>query len=85
MYHTKLMIVDDQWVTVGSSNLDNRSFRLNDEANLNVLNTSFAQSQIAVFEDDLRQSKPYTYDQWKHRPLWNRFTESLAKVISPLL
>ena len=37
MYHCKQMIVDDRWVSIGSANLDNRSFRLNDEANLNVL------------------------------------------------
>ena len=37
MYHCKVMVVDDLWVSVGSTNFDNRSFRLNDEANLNAL------------------------------------------------
>ena len=85
MYHTKLMIIDDAWVSVGSSNMDNRSFRLNDEANLNVLNKDFAAGQIKVFEDDIAQSKQYTYEDWKHRPWWQRFTESFAQIISPLL
>jgi len=85
MYHTKLLIVDDRWVSVGSSNLDNRSFQLNDEANLNVLNQPFAQAEIKIFEDDLKHSKPYTHDDWKHRPFWDRFKEGFAKVIAPLL
>src|SRR4051794_35594637 len=50
MYHTKVMIVDDRWVSIGSSNFDNRSFRLNDEANLNVLDETFATEQAQLFE-----------------------------------
>ena len=45
MYHCKVMIVDDLWTSVGSTNFDNRSFRLNDEANLNVLDADFAREQ----------------------------------------
>lgn len=85
MYHTKLLIVDDRWVSVGSSNLDNRSFQLNDEANLNVLSQPFAQAQIKVFDDDVAHSKPFSYDAWKHRPLWDRFKEGFATLFSPLL
>jgi len=46
------MIVDDIWTSVGSTNLDNSSFRLNDEANLNVYDRAFASTQIADFEAD---------------------------------
>ncbi len=53
MYHCKVMIVDDRWVSIGSSNLDNRSFRLNDEANLNVLSERFATEQTRMFDEDL--------------------------------
>ena len=42
MYHCKVMIVDDLWVSVGSTNFDDRSFRLNDEANLNIYDSDFA-------------------------------------------
>ena len=52
MFHCKQMIVDDAWVSIGSANLDNRSFRINDEANLNVLDADFAAGQIKVFEMD---------------------------------
>ena len=48
MYHTKVMIVDDLWVSVGSTNFDSRSFQLNDEANLNVLDPEFAAELAAV-------------------------------------
>jgi cardiolipin synthase len=53
MYHCKVMIVDELLVSVGSTNFDNRSFRLNDEANLNVFDRVFASRQTAIFEDDL--------------------------------
>ena len=56
MVHVKLMIVDDTFVSVGSGNFDNRSIRLNDEANLDVLDRQFAAEQIHLFEMDKRQS-----------------------------
>ncbi|HVS73613.1 MAG TPA: phospholipase D-like domain-containing protein [Phycisphaerae bacterium] len=74
MFHCKLLIVDDQWVSLGSSNLDERSFRLNDEANLNVLDPSFARSQIAMFEQDKARSRQISYELWRHRPLWEKVT-----------
>jgi cardiolipin synthase len=83
--HAKILVVDDRWASVGSANLDNRSFRLNDEANLNVLDQGFAAEQIRIFEQDLGKSKPYTYEQWKSRSLWKRMSESFARVVSPLL
>ena len=51
MFHCKQLIVDDFWVSIGSSNMDNRSFRLNDEANLNVLDPQFAAGQIRRIRD----------------------------------
>ena len=75
MYHTKMMIVDDVWVSVGSANFGNRSFRLNDEANLNVFSTEFAAEQIAVFEADKARCSEVTYSSWKKRSLWKRFME----------
>ena len=52
MIHCKLLIVDGFWTLVGSSNLDNRSLRLNDEANMNVMGSGFAAQQRAIFEND---------------------------------
>jgi cardiolipin synthase len=75
MYHTKLMIVDDVWVSVGSANLDDRSFRLNQEANLNVYDAAFGAEQARVFADDRARSRRVTLEEWRHRPVWERIQE----------
>jgi cardiolipin synthase len=56
MIHTKLLIADGRFVSIGSANFDPRSLRINDEANLNVLDPAFAREQTQVFERDLRQA-----------------------------
>lgn len=56
MLHGKLVVIDDYLAVVGSANFDDRSFFINDEANLHVLSHSFAQDQRRMFERDLRQS-----------------------------
>ena len=81
MYHCKVMIVDGLWVSVGSTNFDSRSFRLNDEANLNVLDPDFAAEQIRVFEEDKKKSKRMTFDAWKDRPFWEKVTERVAGLL----
>lgn len=78
MYHTKVMIIDDVWVSVGSANFGNRSFRLNDEANLNVFSREFAEEQIRIFEDDKTKCTEVTYQTWKRRSLWKRFMEVIT-------
>lgn len=75
MMHCKLMIVDDVWVSVGSANFDNRSFRLNDEANMNVYSASFSAEQIEIFEQDQARSRQVTYEQWKQRSVGKRLLE----------
>jgi cardiolipin synthase len=60
MVHVKLLIIDDTFVSVGSGNFDNRSVRLNDEANLDVLDRGFAAKQTSLFDADKRQSREIT-------------------------
>ena len=81
MYHCKVMVVDGLLTSVGSTNFDNRSFRLNDEATLNIIDKEFAQAQIAHFEADLAQSHRVSYAEWKERPLRERLGEWLASII----
>ena len=81
MYHCKVMVVDQRMVSVGSTNFDNRSFRLNDEANLNVYDTAFAARQTAIFEGDLKRSRPVTYADWLNRPWTEKLAERLASVL----
>ena len=80
MFHCKLLVVDDAWVSIGSSNLDNRSFQINDEANLNVLDSVFAAGQTKVFENDKASSKPMSYERWKSRSLAERLSETFSSM-----
>ncbi|HEX2546828.1 MAG TPA: phospholipase D-like domain-containing protein [Ramlibacter sp.] len=81
MFHVKGLVVDGTFSSVGSTNFDNRSFRLNDEANLNVLSPEFGQAQLAVFERDWIRSRRITLQQWEDRPLVERFWERLASLL----
>ncbi|HWS79364.1 MAG TPA: phospholipase D-like domain-containing protein, partial [Thermomonas sp.] len=81
MMHNKLLIVDGLMVSVGSTNFDVRSFRLNDEASLNVYNREFATRMTEVFEQDLEPTVLYTYKMWKQRPLKEKLVE---KFILPI-
>ena len=81
LYHNKLMVVDDCLVSVGSTNIDSRSFRLNDEANLNVLDTAFAQEQVRQFKKDRARSRPITLEAWKNRPRTERLLEHAAGLL----
>ncbi|WP_310091568.1 phospholipase D-like domain-containing protein [Pseudoxanthomonas sacheonensis] len=81
MLHTKMLIVDRKLVSVGSTNFDIRSFRLNDEASLNLYDPAFAEEMAAVFENDLRHSTLYTHQMWQQRPLKEKLME---KFVLPL-
>ena len=81
MYHCKVMIVDDRWASVGSTNFDNRSFKLNDEANLNVLDPEFAAEQVRAFEGDLARSKEITLAAWRARPWKEKLSERVASLL----
>ena len=82
MYHCKVLVVDGLWISVGSTNFDNRSFALNDEANLNILDPAFASRQIAIFEQDRALSKPITFAQWQQRPFTEKVVEHTAALLS---
>jgi cardiolipin synthase len=80
MYHCKVLVVDSLWTSVGSTNFDNRSFRLNDEANLNVLDADFARRQVADFERDLARSRRITLEEWEGRPWTEKAKERFFAV-----
>jgi len=81
MIHAKILIVDDVWSVVGSTNFDNRSFGLNDEVNLAVFDNGFASRLAEDFGRDLANSREITYRQWSHRPLLQRAPELLGWVL----
>ena len=85
MYHCKVLVVDGRWVSVGSANFDNRSFAINDEANMNVLDEAFGARQTQVFEQDLKASRPVTLQRWRARPLLVRLLDATASAFGSQL
>lgn len=82
MFHCKVMVVDQRVSSVGSTNFDNRSFRLNDESNLNVYDEAFARAQTAVIEHDIAKSKRITFEEWQARPWHEKAMEHAAALLS---
>jgi cardiolipin synthase len=80
LYHCKVIIVDDLWVSVGSTNFDNRSFRLNDEANLNIYDAVFAAEQTATFERDKSVSRRMTRTEFKNRSILGKTFDAVAGI-----
>jgi cardiolipin synthase A/B len=80
MMHAKTMVVDGAWSTVGSSNFDDRSFRLNDEVNVNVYDEVIAAQMETMFFDDMAKSVEITGRKWLRRPLFDKLKESFAGV-----
>jgi len=68
------------WSVVGSTNLDNRSFGINDEINLAVLNSQVAQRLIRDFEEDVSHSRRVTLDEWEKRSVFERMLEWVGWV-----
>jgi len=85
MYHCKVLIIDGLWSSVGSTNFDSRSFRLNDEANLNVYDREFAARQTAQFEKDLEKSRRITLAEWENRPLYDKAWGHIVAFFGPQL
>ena len=81
MMHSKMLIVDSELVSVGSTNFDLRSFHLNDEASMNIYDRNFASQMTVVFEQDLKHTRRYTYAQWQQRSWKEKF---LATVVRPI-
>jgi cardiolipin synthase len=81
LYHVKAMVIDDAFASVGSTNFDDRSFRLNSEANLNVFDEGFARTLKTAFEADLALSKRVTLEEWKRRSLKEKTLGALVTLI----
>jgi len=79
MLHTKLLVVDGEFVSVGSTNFDMRSLKLNDEASLNIYDRDFALEMTKAFEEDLALSEICSWESWRARPLRERISEQLIR------
>jgi cardiolipin synthase A/B len=78
--HAKTAVIDGAWSTIGSANIDRRSFIHNYELNVVVVDPAFGRDMESAFNEDLRDSKEVTLDQWRHRPLSDRFKEWMSRL-----
>ena len=78
MTHAKVLIVDELWTVLGTTNIDNRSFEHNDEINVALRDPHVAARLLQDYEQDLRDSEEVTFERWKRRPLWE-------KVVGPFV
>ena len=83
--HSKAIVADDEIVTIGSTNIDWRSFEQNFEANGFIYDVSLARKMKAVFLEDVRYCREIFLDQWGQRSIWEKFKESFARLFSPIL
>ncbi|MDB6167409.1 MAG: phospholipase D/Transphosphatidylase [Verrucomicrobia bacterium] len=81
MYHAKTMVVDDVLVTVGSANFDNRSFSINDEDAINVIDREVAKTHVRIFEEDVKRSRPISAKEFLGRPFYVRFGDSVCGLL----
>jgi cardiolipin synthase len=79
--HAKTAVIDSVWSTVGSTNLDTRSFLHNSELNVIVFGGEFGTAMEAAFAEDLRNSKEITKEDWARRPLADRLKEITARMM----
>lgn len=80
--HAKTAVIDGSWSTIGSTNLDTRSFLHNKEVNVVVMGDAFGKEMESAFQEDLKDSTEIDFTQWKHRPFVKRFQETLARLVS---
>lgn len=85
MFHCKVMVVDELWTSVGSTNFDNRSFAVNDEANLNIYDAAFARRQSEIFEQDLARSRRISLEEWERRPFLEKAWEHTLGLLGSQL
>jgi cardiolipin synthase len=85
LLHSKTMVIDGVWSTVGSTNLDRRSFALNDELNLVIYDRAVARRLDEIFAEDLSLSRRVTYEDWRSRGIVSRLLELLAVPIKDQL
>lgn len=85
MLHSKAVIIDDELVTVGSTNFDFRSFEHNFEANLFIYNREFNETMASEFRNACNSSIKVDPVRWKHRPLKSRILESTVRLLAPVL
>ena len=81
MTHAKVMMIDDRWAVVGTTNFDNRSFEHNDEVNVAIRDEAVTARLTTDFEADLKRSHEMTLAVWNRRPLWEKLIGRVAWIL----
>jgi len=81
MTHTKCLLIDGAWAVIGSTNIDSRSFGLNDEINVAISDAEVAQRLEQDFQSDVAKSHRVSYEEWRRRPLWQRLRELAGSIV----
>jgi cardiolipin synthase len=81
MTHAKILLVDDLWTVIGTTNLDNRSFEHNDEVNVAMRDMGVSARLARDFEGDRAQCKEITLREWERRPLWEKLIGTVAWIL----
>ena len=85
MLHSKTIIVDDEFSSIGSSNFDFRSFEHNFEANLFMYSRRVNERMAEIFRSDIHSCRRIVPSEWRSRPLWRKAMQSLLRLLSPIL
>lgn len=83
--HAKTMVVDDIFSTIGTCNLDNRSFNINFEINALIYDSEESKMLKSQFIKDFTDSEIVDFETWKKRPKIQKMKESLSRLVAPLL
>lgn len=83
--HAKTMVVDDVFSTVGTTNMDYRSFNINFEVNALIYNKKFSESLSDLFNADLKDCEKLELKSWKNRSKRTKLVEAVARLMAPLL
>jgi cardiolipin synthase len=81
MIHLKLLVIDDLWSIVGTTNLDNRSFEHNDEVNVGFRDDGIAARLLADYTRDVAGSREITLEEWRRRPVWEKLIGTVAWIL----
>jgi cardiolipin synthase len=81
MIHAKVLIVDDLWSVIGTTNIDNRSFEHNDEVNIAMRDPAVNQRLCQDYDRDLEASREVTLEMWRRRPLWEKIVGPFVWIL----
>ena len=84
-HHSKIMMIDSTFCTVGTANLDSRSLRYDYEVNAFIFDKEITEELSEIFEKDKQNCTMLTPEEWRKRSVWKRFVGLLAQMCTPFL